>query len=462
MEKWLAAALDYLPRWIEFQMLATEQPGCSLAVVHKGRLVLELASGHADLKKGTKLTPRHRFRVASHSKSFTAAAIMKLREQGRIGLDDRIGQHVSGLHKAIAATRIEQLLSHSAGLVRDGADGGQWTDRRPFLDEAALRADLAGGTAIEPGTRFKYSNHGFGLLGLAIEAITGEPYGEWIGREIVAASGLHETGADAPFALASPRTPFARGHSGKLPLGRRVVIPADNPTHALAAATGFVSTASDLARFFASLAPLAKKSILSPESRREMTRRRWRDPHASVERWYGLGTISGALADWEWFGHTGGFQGTLTRTVAVPAQELSISVLTNACDGPALAWLDGSLHILRAFSRNGAPSRRTAAWSGRWWSLWGATDLLPMGDKVLIANPLLTNPVQDASEIAVSGRTRDGAARGRVALAGGFANHGEPVRMVLDSRGKPRELWLSGSQLLPQPKIERELAARYA
>ncbi len=146
----------------------------------------------------------------------------------------------------------------------------------------------------------------------------------------------------------------------------------------------------------------------------------------------------------------------------MPAHALSISVLTNACDGPALAWLDGSLHILRAFSRHGAPSRRTAAWSGRWWSLWGATDLLPMRDKVLIANPLLTNPVQDASEIAVSGRTRDGACTGKVALAGGFANHGEPVRMVVDSNGKPRELWLSGSKLLPQPKIERELAARYA
>ena len=461
MEKWLTAALDYLPRWTAFQMLATEQPGCSVAVAHHGKVVLEFALGHADVHRGTALTPRHRFRVASHSKTFTAAAVMRLRELGRLGLDDRIGQHVAGLHKVIAETRIEQLLSHSAGLVRDGADSGQWTDRRPFLDEAALRADLDGGTAIEPGTRFKYSNHGFGLLGLAIEAITGEPYGEWIGREIVAASGLRETGADAPFALTSPGVPFARGHSSKLPLGRRLVIPADNPTHALAAATGFVSTASDLAHFYASLAPATKKSVLSPESRREMTRRRWRDPHASIERWYGLGTISGTLADWEWFGHTGGFQGTITRTVTVPTHALTVSVLTNASDGPSNIWLDGTLHVLRAFSRHGAPSRRTAAWSGRWWSLWGATDLLPMRDKVLIANPMLANPVQDASEIAVSAGRHNRSASGCVALAGGFANHGEPVRMTFDARGKAKELWLSGSKLLPQARIERELVARY-
>ena len=461
MEKWLAAALDYLPRWIEFQMLSTEQPGCSVSVAHKGKVVLEFALGHADLNQGTKLTPRHRFRVASHSKSFTAAAVMKLRERGRIGLDDRIGNYVAGLHPSIHETRIAQLLSHSAGLVRDGADSGQWTDRRPFLDEAALRADLARGTTIEPSTRFKYSNHGFGLLGLAIEAVTGEPYGEWIGREIVAASGLAETAADAPVAPAAQRPPFARGHSAKLPLGRRFVIPADNPTHVLAAATGFVSTASDLARFFASLAPGARRSVLTPASRREMTRRLWRDPHSSLERWYGLGTISGTLVDWEWVGHSGGFQGTITRTVAVPAHELAVSVLTNASDGAAHAWLDGALHILRAFARHGAPSRRTAAWSGRWWSLWGATDLLPTRDKVLVANPLLANPMQDASEIAVSGRIRDGATTGHVALAGGFANHGEPVRLVFDGRGKAREFWLSGGKLLPQAKVERELRARY-
>jgi D-alanyl-D-alanine carboxypeptidase len=461
MEKWLAAALDYVPRWLEHQMLATEQPGCAIAVAHKGKVVLERAFGHANLAQGERLTPRHRFRVASHSKTFTAAGIMKLREAGRVGLDDAIGRHVSGLQRDVASTTVEQLLSHTAGLIRDGADSGQWADRRPFLDEAALRADLALGTVIEPGTRLKYSNHGFGLIGLAIEAITGEPYAEWIAREIVAASGLAETTPDAPQALASPGLQFARGHSAKLPLGHRVVIPGANPTHALAAATGFVSTAADLARFFSSLAPAAKKSVLSPASRREMTRRRWRDPHSTVERWYGLGTISSSVADWECVGHSGGFQGTITRTVCVPAHELTVSVLTNAADGASHAWLEGTLHVLRAFSRNGAPSRRTTPWAGRWWTLLGATDLLPMRDKVLVANPLLANPLQDASEIEPSGTTRHGVATGRIALAGSFASHGEPVRLLFDGRGKAKEFWLSGGKQLPRAKLEKEMSARY-
>lgn len=454
MDKWLAAALDYIPRFLEHQMRLTEQPGCAIAVAHRGKLVLEQAFGHADLVAGHALTPRHRFRVASHSKSFTAAGVLKLREQGRVKLDDRVGQYVAGLHPKVAAATLMQLLSHTSGVVRDGADGGQWSDRRPFLDEAALRADLVGGTVIEPNTRLKYSNHGYGLVGLAIEAITGERYGDWIAREIIEASGLRETTPDAPIAAAMP---FARGHSTKLPLGRRVVIPGENPTHALAAATGFVSTAGDLARFFASLSSEARKSVLSPESRRAMARRQWRDAYAAAPRWYGLGTIVGEFEDWAWSGHTGGFQGTITRTVCVPAQGLTVSVLTNAADGLSHAWVDGALSILRAYQRGGAPSKRAAAWSGRWWGLWGPVDLLPMDGKVLVANPTLANPVQNAPELVVESSTK-----GIVALAGSFDRHGEPVRIERDARGSATALWLGGTKMQSEAKTAKELNAKYA
>ena len=462
MDTSLSAALDYIPRWIEHQMRLTEQPGCVIAVAKNGQLVFEQAFGHADLATGSALTPRHRFRVASHSKSFTAAGVLKLREQGRLRLDDRIGAFVSGLHPRVAEVTLAQLLSHSAGLVRDGADAGQWSDRREFLDEAGLRESLAAGLVIAPNTRFKYSNHGYGLVGMAIEAITGERYADWIACEIVGAAGLKETIPDAPPAGLAPDVPFARGHSAKHPLGHRVVIPGANPTRALAAATGFISTAADLARFFASLSPAARKSVLSPESRREMTRRQWQEPHASAPRWYGLGTISGTLADWDWCGHSGGFQGTITRTATVPAQGLTVSVLTNAADGLSHAWLEGALHILRAYALHGAPSRETKAWAGRWWSLWGAIDLLPMAGKVLVATPAALNPLLDASEIAPERRERgSGTEHGRIVLAGGFMSHGEPARLVRDARGKAMQVWLGGTMLQPEAKAAKELAKRY-
>src|SRR5438045_493946 len=94
---WLSPALAYIPAWPDYQVRATEQPGCALAVAWGAEVVLDVAFGHADLVAGAPLTPRHRHRVASHSKSFTAAAVMKLREQGRVKLDDTAGQYVRGL-----------------------------------------------------------------------------------------------------------------------------------------------------------------------------------------------------------------------------------------------------------------------------------------------------------------------------------------------------------------------------
>jgi D-alanyl-D-alanine carboxypeptidase len=214
MPNWLPGALDYVSRWIEFQLRLFEQPGCAIAVVHEGQTVLDVAFGCADLRTGEALTPRHRARVASHSKTFTAAGIMKLRERGAVGLDDRIGAHVPGLHATLAEVRLTQVLSHTSGVVRDGVTGDQWFDRRPFADETELSAALCDAPTIEPNTRFKYSNYGYGLLGRLIEAVTGEPYTIWIKREIVDAAGLAETVPDMPLCAGEP---MASGHSGKLP-----------------------------------------------------------------------------------------------------------------------------------------------------------------------------------------------------------------------------------------------------
>src|SRR5881398_1788963 len=124
MDNWLRSAIDYIGSWIEFQHTTIQQPGVVVAFAHRGEIVAEHAFGLANLDTGEKLTPRHRFRIASHSKSFTAAGIMKLREQRKLKLDDPIGDYVDGIHVAIARTTIGQILSHSAGIVRDGPDSG--------------------------------------------------------------------------------------------------------------------------------------------------------------------------------------------------------------------------------------------------------------------------------------------------------------------------------------------------
>jgi len=453
MDSWLKAALDYIPKWLEYQMRLTEQPGCVIAVAHKGRVLLDEAFGLSDIATGEVLTPRHRFRGASHSKSFTAAAVFKLRENGLVRLDDPAGRYVDGLHPAVAELTLTQLLSHSAGLIRDGADAGQWQDRRPFLGEKELRAALTEPPIIEPSTRLKYSNHGFGLVGLVIEAVTGEHYGDWVKREIVDAAKLGETDPDAPPAHGAA---LASGHSRKLPLGRRRIVPGDNRTHALAPATGFVSTARDLARFFASLDPATRHSILSPASRRDMIRRQWHDIQSNPENAYGLGIMRGKVGDWEWFGHAGGFQSCLSRTIVLPGRDLSVSILTNAVDGPAYVWSDAVMHILQTFAARGAPTAKTRDWAGRWWSLWRTLDFVAMRDHVLVADPGQTVPFLDASEITVTKRNL-----GTIRHAIGLANFGEESRLVRDANGRVREVWFGGTKYLSENRFAAELRRKY-
>jgi len=453
MDAWLRAAVDYIADWIEFQLTATQQPGVMIAVAHRGEIAAEHAFGLANLDTGEKLTPRHRFRIASHSKSFTSAGILKLRERGRLRLDDPVDLYVKELHPQVAEQTIAQLLSHSAGLVRDGADSGQFIDTRHYLNATELRAELKRPPAIEPNTRFKYSNHGFGLLGLVIESITGERYSDWIKREIVVAADLRET---EPNMALSGGARFARGHTRRQPLDRRLVIPGDNATHAITSAAGFVATAADTARFFAQLAPDAKRSVISPASRREMTRKHWRIPQ-HFEGHYGLGVSIGKTEGWDWFGHGGGFQGYISRTAVLSEADVAITILSNCIDGAAPFWMDGCLHILRTFKTRGAPSRRLRDWSGRWWTTWNAIDLVPMGDRVLIGNPHMVSPFTDATEIEVLGRDK-----GRIASAPGYASYGEPVRRSRSKAGKVSDIWLGGANVKPEKSLAAELERKYA
>ena len=454
MADWLAPALAYIPQWIAHQRRITEMPGIAVAVAQGGKLVLDQAFGVANLGTGEALTPKHLFRVASHSKTFTAVGIMRLLEAGKLRLDDTAGQYVQGLHPEVAKATIAQLLSHTAGIVRDGDDTGQWADRRPFLNEAELRAALAEAPVIPANTRMKYSNHAFGLAGLVIAAVTGEDYNSWIAREVVKKAGLENTAPDAPV---GPKVKTSRGHSSKWALGERLVIPADNCTHALASATGFLSTAGDLARFYATLDPAAPKSIISAASRREITRQQWPVPDTAGDRHYGLGTIHGRVGDWEMYGHSGGFQGVRTQTATISSQKLTVSVLTNAADGNPALLLEGVVHILRAFQKHGAPGKAVAGWTGRWWSLWDAIDLVPMGNTVFVAVPGQANPFADVSELEMTGA--DAAV---IRKSGGFGSHGEAARLVRGRGGKVASVVYAGGKLVDEAAIGKELRARYA
>lgn len=452
---WLQAALGYVPQWLSFQVERYKQPGCAVALAKDGQLVAEFAFGKANVHTGQPLTPRHRFRIASHSKTFTAAGVMLLREQGRVGLDDPIGRHVSGLHKDLAQARVSELLSHGAGVIRDGDDAGQFTDRRPFFSREELRADLAKKQPLAPGLQLKYSNHGYGLLGLLIEEVTGTDYANWTTKHVIRPAGLKETVPDTPLMPKGAR--LASGHTAEFPFGQRLIVPGDNPCDGIAPAGGFVSTAADTARFFSQLDPATPKSLLTPASRREMMRRRWKDEVSNIDSHYGFGLMMGGAGNKEWVGHTGGLQGFVSRTARFPALGYTVTVLTHAQDGLSWLWVDGILSILEAFQKHGAPGKREAAWAGRWWSMWGATDLVPMGRVVSAVVPAMFPPFDAATTECVP----TGKDRAQIRKTSGYNSPGQAMRLVRDGKAEPKELWMGGTKLLPRQAMVTEVVGRY-
>src|SRR5205085_690518 len=106
------------------------------AIQHGSDVLLSRAYGCANLEQRVPLTPRHIFRIASHSKTFTATAIMLLVQRGQLRLDDPVSDHVAWLE---APVTVRQLLNHVGGISRDGLDSDFWQLERPFPDAAELR-----------------------------------------------------------------------------------------------------------------------------------------------------------------------------------------------------------------------------------------------------------------------------------------------------------------------------------
>ncbi|WP_281256812.1 serine hydrolase domain-containing protein [Blastococcus aggregatus] len=187
-----------------------------VAVRSGGELVLSAAVGVADVGTGAPLTAEHLFHVASHSKTFTATAVLQLVEAGRMRLDDPIGSHVPELEAAgspIARATVRELLGHQSGVTRDGAHADFWQLETSFPGRERLIAEAGNGVVHGRNEHFKYSNVGYGLIGLAIEAVTGEPFAEHVQHAVLGPLGLTRTGADHDPARSDE---YAAGHTALL------------------------------------------------------------------------------------------------------------------------------------------------------------------------------------------------------------------------------------------------------
>ena len=348
----LQAALAYAEDWIAYRAFRLRVPGVQYAVLFDGEVQLSGAVGLADLEAGVPLTESHLFRVASHSKTFTATAVLQLVEAGSLALDTPLGDVVGELAGApIASVTVRELLEHGGGVIRDGVDGDFWQLSRPFPDEAELLAMARDdGTKVEPNTRFAYSNIGYSLLGLVVARASGRSYNDYVRSEIVARLGLADTDPELVPARAAE---YATGYTGfETSLERQPIDHVD--THAMSAATGFTSTAADLVRYIAAHRP-GDERLLSDASKRLQQRAAWQSaPDSPTSRRYGLGMALDTIAGRRVIGHSGGFPGYITNTLLAVDDGIAVSVLTNATDGPAGELAAGILKLLDAGLRRPA------------------------------------------------------------------------------------------------------------
>jgi CubicO group peptidase (beta-lactamase class C family) len=186
----LAAAADSLGR---------EGFAGQIVVAVGGRIVLDTVVGFADSLNRTPVTRETLYDIASATKSFTAAAIVALRDEGRLRLDTPLGQIFAQVPSDKASITIEQLLAHEGGLATTyAADGAQ---RRDSAVQALLRQPLA----APLGSGFRYSDDGFVLLAAVVEAVSGAPYEEFLERTLLRRAGMEHTTFWGTRNLSDPR-----------------------------------------------------------------------------------------------------------------------------------------------------------------------------------------------------------------------------------------------------------------
>ncbi|HOY77073.1 MAG TPA: serine hydrolase domain-containing protein [Hyphomonadaceae bacterium] len=172
-------------------------PGLVWGIVRDGQLLHLSASGVQDIDTRTPVNADTMFRIASMSKAFTALAILKLRDDGKLQLDAPAETYVPELKALKYPTtdspriRVRDLLSHVGGFVTDDP----WGDRQQVLSEAEFTALLLAGVPLTraPQTQMEYSNLGYALLGRIITNVSGQPYDAYIKGEIMRPLGMMST-----------------------------------------------------------------------------------------------------------------------------------------------------------------------------------------------------------------------------------------------------------------------------
>jgi CubicO group peptidase (beta-lactamase class C family) len=310
-------------------------PALVAGVAHRGALIWDTAVGSADLSDpSVPLGPDTQFLVASNTKTFTAAMIMQLRDEGRLRLEDTVDAQ---LPDSTHPLTIGQLLSHTSGMQREPV-GNMWDTLEGPDPADTVENWNAAEPVLAPRRLWHYSNLAYMVLGEIVARLDGRAWEESLRVRLL-----------DPIELTRTSTTLAPPHAGLYFVPEFSDVPITEPlvfTGSTLPAGGLASTVSDLARWHGFLLD-PDPAILSADTVEEMCQPQiTADPN--WERAYGLGIFLRRRGTQIWFGHTGGAPGGITAAFSHAGSGVTAIVLTNqsAAKDPGATAVDLGAHVV--------------------------------------------------------------------------------------------------------------------
>jgi CubicO group peptidase (beta-lactamase class C family) len=297
-------------------------PGASLTIIKDGHLLLKRAYGLANIENGTNVKPETNFRLASLSKAFTAACILKLVEQRRLSLEDSIRSHIPELPPYADEINLRHVLWHVSGLY--DYDSANLTGYRGQLHEADVLKLMktAPPPYFPPGSKYQYSNTGYVLLGVIVERVSGYPLPRFIDREVFQPLGMNNSVLfDAGKNIIRNRAYGYEEKTGKW------VMRDQSQTSALFGDGGVYSNIEDLAKWDEALYNdklFTRETLADVFTSGKLT--------GGEAAGYGYGWKISSLSGEKVIYHDGSTSGFNNVYIRIPSRKLSVIFLTNRND----------------------------------------------------------------------------------------------------------------------------------
>jgi len=442
MENNFSKAISYTAKiidiWLPYKIKYDQIPGLSVGITYKGKLVYQAGFGYAGLDPKRKATPKTCYRIGSISKMFTTIAILQLCEQGKLNLDDSVEKYLPWFKAKNKKTNssnitIRQILSHTAGIFRDGTTPHWITDKFPNAKE--LKDQVSIKTIVfENLTRFKYSNYGFALLGEIIKKASGQNYNQYVNEHIIKKLKLKNTAPD-----------LSEKFFNRLATGWSKVIPDEKrqkfkhiKTKAYSPATGFISNVVDLAKFLSALSFNCKNKndLFNRESKKEMFRKYWET--GREDEFYGLGNIIYKIQGRKIIGHSGGFPGFTSRIALDIKNDIGVITLSNS-NNLSVGFINSSIleTIYNLFDKKDKyikgnkklPNKKR--YQGIYRSRWGDICVVDTEENLVAFNPATNSPIEYGTLLRPIGKHKF-----IIETKSGFDSLGEIAEFIFSDKSK--------------------------